>query len=147
MGALSPMGRRRRPLVLLLLCAALTAVGRCSLGCQRAFVGNAHWTGVRDHRVCLAAKRKIKIKTTTRKVPGAGVLTSEDIEERNRIVKQVEERNAKAWRDGAFMDTIYGQIVLLVTGGGAVLLILYDLYFNIFVKPGIPKPPAPPPMP
>merc|ERR1712039_829443 len=74
---------------------------------------------------------KIKVKTTTKK--RGGVMTKDEIEERNRIVEQVDQRNQQALQDGAWMDTIYGQLVLLVTLGLSLLLVIWEIYLNLFI--------------
>mmetsp|Transcript_39140 Transcript_39140/g.79015 ORF Transcript_39140/g.79015 Transcript_39140/m.79015 type:complete len:183 (-) Transcript_39140:172-720(-) len=46
----------------------------------------------------------------------------------------IDEKNKEALESGAFMDTFAGQLVQIVTLGGIVLLILWEIYLNVGIE-------------
>mmetsp|Transcript_36674 Transcript_36674/g.85321 ORF Transcript_36674/g.85321 Transcript_36674/m.85321 type:complete len:196 (-) Transcript_36674:73-660(-) len=50
------------------------------------------------------------------------------------VVAKIDEMNEKALEEGAFMDTLPGQLTQGITVGGIVLLILWEVYVTFFVE-------------
>merc|ERR1711924_319137 len=55
--------------------------------------------------------------------------------ERQEYMRMVEESDADAWEQGAFMETSFGKLVTNVIWGLGGLLILWEFYLQIFYQP------------
>mmetsp|Transcript_34658 Transcript_34658/g.68383 ORF Transcript_34658/g.68383 Transcript_34658/m.68383 type:complete len:110 (+) Transcript_34658:295-624(+) len=51
------------------------------------------------------------------------------------LLTQIDEINTKAMKEGAFMETVWGQAVTAVTLILAGCLVLWELYLNVVYKP------------